>query len=168
MLAYTIFIYCVPPAHKYNRTHPNKKNIEKQNKQKETTKKKVLLMDKIEKIGLVNYSLSLYFCMSKRDDNLDFPGLVGSTEAGTGGVLSEKVLLEILQNSQENTCARVSFLIKHLLSCEFCEISKNTFSYKTPPGDCFWKQSFIDVLKIVVLKFCLKSLEKYFGEILIL
>ena len=24
----------------------------------------------------------------------------------------EKVLLEILQNSQENTCARVSFLIK--------------------------------------------------------
>ena len=117
MLAYTIFIYCVPPAHKYNRTHPSKKNIEKQNKQKETTKKKVLLMDEIEKIGLVNYSLSLYFCMSKRDDNLDFPGLVGSTEAATGGVLSEKVLLEISQNSQENACARVSFLKKHLLSC---------------------------------------------------
>ena len=31
------------------------------------------------------------------------------------------VFLEILQNSQENTCARESF------SYEFCEISKNTF-----------------------------------------
>ena len=33
--------------------------------------------------------------------------------------------------SQENTCARVSFLIKLFLirvfSCEFCKISKNTF-----------------------------------------
>ena len=34
------------------------------------------------------------------------------TEAATGGVLEEKVLYEILQNSQENTFARVSFLIK--------------------------------------------------------
>ena len=31
------------------------------------------------------------------------------TEAATGGVLYEKVFLEISQNSQENTCARVSF-----------------------------------------------------------
>ena len=32
-------------------------------------------------------------------------------EAVTGGVLQEKVFLEIWQNSQEITCARVSFLI---------------------------------------------------------
>ena len=51
------------------------------------------------------------------------------------------MFLEILQNSQENTCARSSFLIKlqadarnfirnealaQVFSCEFCEISKNT------------------------------------------
>ena len=49
------------------------------------------------------------------------------------------VFLEISQNSQENTCARVSFLIKlqketlaQVFSCEFCEISKNTFFYRTP------------------------------------
>ena len=30
-------------------------------------------------------------------------------EAATGGVLWKKVFLNILQNSQENTCARVSF-----------------------------------------------------------
>ena len=35
-----------------------------------------------------------------------------SGEAATGGVLYEKMCLEILQNSRENTCARVSFLIK--------------------------------------------------------
>ena len=30
-------------------------------------------------------------------------------EAATGGVLSKKVFLKILQYSQENTCARASF-----------------------------------------------------------
>ena len=30
-------------------------------------------------------------------------------EVATGGVLCKKVFLEISQNSQENTCARVSF-----------------------------------------------------------
>ena len=42
-----------------------------------------------------------------------------------------KVFSEISQNSQENTCARVSFFKKETLaqffSCEFCEISKNNF-----------------------------------------
>ena len=34
----------------------------------------------------------------------------------------KKVFLKFVQNSQENNCA-----------CEFCEISKNTSSYRTPP-----------------------------------
>ena len=57
------------------------------------------------------------------------------------------VFLKNWQNSQENTYARVSFLIKlqpqachfikkeilaQVFSCKFCEISKNTFSYRTP------------------------------------
>ena len=42
----------------------------------------------------------------------------------------KKVLLEIWQNSRENTCAKVSFSIKS--DCEFCKISKNTCSYRTP------------------------------------
>ena len=53
----------------------------------------------------------------------------------------KKVFLEISENSQANTCVRVSeacnFIKKETLaqvfSCEFCKISKNTFSYKTPP-----------------------------------
>ena len=36
------------------------------------------------------------------------------TEAATGGVPKEKVFLEIWQNSQENTCVGVSFLIKFI------------------------------------------------------
>ena len=57
----------------------------------------------------------------------------------------KKVFLEISQNSQENTCARDSFLIKlkacnfikkeslaQMFSCEFCEISTNTFYYRAP------------------------------------
>ena len=57
------------------------------------------------------------------------------------------MFLEIPQNSQENTSTRVSFLIKlqawglqlclkkslaQRFSWEFCRISKNTFSYRTP------------------------------------
>ena len=49
----------------------------------------------------------------------------------------KKAFLEISQNSQESTCARVSFYIKEVhaqaFSCEFCEIFKNTFSHRAPP-----------------------------------
>ena len=65
------------------------------------------------------------------------------TEAVAQTCSVKKVFLEISQNSQENTCARVSFLIKlqalgkketlaQVFSCVFCEISKNTFFYGTP------------------------------------
>ena len=61
---------------------------------------------------------------------------------------ARKMFLEISQNSQENICARVSYLIKlqaeacnftkketltQVFSCELYEISKNTFSYRIPP-----------------------------------
>ena len=59
----------------------------------------------------------------------------------------KKVFLEISENSQENTCARVSFVINlqasacnfmkkealaQVFSCEFSEISKNIFFHRTP------------------------------------
>ena len=52
----------------------------------------------------------------------------------------KKVFLEILENSQENTCARVSILYEietlgQVYSCEFCKISKNAFSERTAPVD---------------------------------
>ena len=50
----------------------------------------------------------------------------------------KKVFLEISENSQENIFVIVSFLIKketlaQVFSCEFFEISKNTFSFRIPP-----------------------------------
>ena len=74
--------------------------------------------------------------------------MIKLTEATTGGVLQEKVFLRILQNSQENTCARVSFFIKmqawtcnfikketlaQVFSSEFCKTFKYTF-FKEHPG----------------------------------
>ena len=65
------------------------------------------------------------------------------SEAAIQGCSVKKVFFEISQNSQGNTCARVSFLVKlqasacnfikketraQAFSCEFCENSKNTFS----------------------------------------
>ena len=45
----------------------------------------------------------------------------------------KKVFLKISQNSEENICARVYFLIKlQLFFWEFYEILKNTFSWRTP------------------------------------
>ena len=50
------------------------------------------------------------------------------SEAATRGVLCKKVFLEISQNSQENTCTIVSFLIK---------LQASIF-YRTPLDDCFY------------------------------
>ena len=48
-------------------------------------------------------------------------------KAAIGSVLLKKVFLKISQNSQENNCARISFLIKlHALACNF--IKKATLS----------------------------------------
>ena len=94
-----------------------------------------------------------------------------SAEAVVWRCSVENVLLEILQNSQENTCARVSFLIKLLacnfikketlaqvFSCEFWEISKTTFFRRTPPvaasvsrlflKDFFSKLKFLQTLNL--------------------
>ena len=46
----------------------------------------------------------------------------------------KKIFLEIYLNSQENTGASLikKEALVQLFSFEFCEISKNTFSYRTP------------------------------------
>ena len=52
--------------------------------------------------------------MTKANCNVSLPcnNVTIVSEAVTGVALQEKLFLEILQNSQENTCPRVSFLIK--------------------------------------------------------
>ena len=52
-------------------------------------------------------------------------------------VFYKKGILKNFANSQENTCARVSFLVKFQAEpCNFIKnqtrVSKNTFSYRTP------------------------------------
>ena len=74
-------------------------------------------------------------------------GVLKNFRSSRPDVSVKKVLLEISQNSQESTCARVSFLNKwqdsglnfvkkqtlaQLFSCELCEISKNTILHRTP------------------------------------
>ena len=96
------------------------------------------------------------------------------TEAATRGVQLEKVFLEILQNSQECIYSRVSFLKKlqaeafrvffikketlaQVFSCEFCDISKNTFLHRTPPvGGCFYCYILFS-LGIVNWDFCYRT-----------
>ena len=64
---------------------------------------------------------------------------INITEAVVQRCSIKKMFLEISQNPQEITCARASFLIKFIkketleqvFSCEFCEISRNIFSYRT-------------------------------------
>ena len=76
---------------------------------------------------------------------ISFPLPIAS-EAAVWRCSVENVFLETAQISQENTCARDSFLIKfrpqacnfiiteslaHVFFCEFCTVSKNTFFYRT-------------------------------------
>ena len=68
---------------------------------------------------------------------------MNSTEAVAQRCSLKKLLLEISQNSYENTRVRVSFLIKlqastsketlaQVFPCEFCKIFKNAYFYRTP------------------------------------
>ena len=67
----------------------------------------------------------------------------------TWGVLYRKLFLKILQNLQENTCARLSCLfffsclkacnfmkkqtLAQLFSCEYCKIFQSSIFYRAPP-----------------------------------
>ena len=80
----------------------------------------------------------------------------------------ENVFIKISQNSQENTCARASFLIKlqmspitlleketlaKAFSCEISQIFKNTFSYRAPLVTNSEWYSLWDSLKITRITF---------------
>ena len=57
--------------------------------------------------------------------------VVGFSEAATRSVLSKKMFLKISQNSQENTCARVTFLIK-------LQALLPSYRNQSPVDDYFW------------------------------
>ena len=114
------------------------------------------------------YSISFYDCSLKQED-------IQCIEAVVRKCSVRKVFLQILQISQENTCARVSFLIKlqakacnfikketlaQVFSCEFCEISKNTFNYRTPlvAASERTNQSTIVEITIIIFTLCDESL----------
>ena len=79
------------------------------------------------------------------------------TEAAIHRCFSKQLFLKISQFSQKNTCFSVSFIklsaskavlnfikketLALVFSCEFCEISKNTFFYRTllvAASESFW------------------------------
>ena len=59
--------------------------------------------------------------------------LFHKSEAATRGVLFKQGFVKISQNSQENTCARVSKkeALGQVFSCEFCEILRTPFLQNT-------------------------------------
>ena len=119
-------------------------------------------------IAIARASLSFYVCMLKVEPtSLRSAGSWSQIlEAIVQRCSVKKVFLKIPQNSQENTCVRVSFLIKlhacnfikkeilaQVFSCEFCEISKNTFLYSTPlVAPEIFSEIFILILSIINLK----------------
>ena len=60
---------------------------------------------------MITYPISRNLCKKFPRNVIRFT-IFHLSEAATGSVLLQKVFLEILQNSQENTCGKVSFLIK--------------------------------------------------------
>ena len=88
---------------------------------------------------------------------------ITSTLKGIDGDYNQKKSSHIFdtQNSQENTFARVSFLIKlqaqvcnfikketleQVFSCEFCEISKHTFF-----TEHFWATASANAIQIIII-----------------
>ena len=91
--------------------------------------------------------------------------ILEKSEAVVQSCFVKKVFLEVSQNSQKNTCARVSFFcnftkketLAQVFSCELCEISENTFSYRTP----WWLLLKIEkVILVALLRFFRKTFFK--------
>ena len=93
-----------------------------------------------------------------------------------GRCFIKKGFLEILQNSQESTCATALFLIKlqalalqlylketvaQVFSYEFCEISKNTFFTEDlwATASDFSKQLFSELLWMFITSYMLKYIK---------
>ena len=86
--------------------------------------------------------------MNKFLNYINYSGSTGSA-LYTRMCSVKNIFLKVSQNSQENTCARVSFLIKlqtaflaQVFSCEFSEVFKNTFLDGTPPVSAFVVREF--------------------------
>ena len=91
-----------------------------------------------------------YFSMKK----FYLKNTFSTAEAVVRRCSKKQVILEISQNLQENTCTSGLLLywkrlsLTQVFSCEFCEISQNTFFVqntsggcfcnRTSPDDCFW------------------------------
>ena len=103
------------------------------------------------------------------DRFLDIVLLCNITKTVAQVFSSKEVFLEISQSSQENSCARISILIKlktcnfikietmaQVFSCEFCEIYRKNFSYRTPPVTA---SNIINVFNCLDLHFFLAYLE---------
>ena len=57
----------------------------------------------------------------------------------TGKHLCQSLLFNKVAGLRPKACNFIKKeILEQVLSCEFCEISKNTFFYRTPPDDCFW------------------------------
>ena len=98
-----------------------------------------------------------------------------SQKQSPGGLLQRKVFLEISQYSQDSTCTRVPYLIKLqaeagnfvkketlalVFSCEFCEISKTTFSRRTPPMTTSVQVNFSEYLSMTEAKRMCRSFRR--------
>ena len=96
----------------------------------------------------------------------------------------KKVFLKVSQISQENTCARVSFLISlqadacnfikketlaQVFSCEFCEISKNTFLTEHLRCGCFCFLALVEIYAIFhsVYMSHMSNIRRSLGEVLL-
>ena len=85
-------------------------------------------------------------------------------------VFYKKVFLEISHNSQENICSRV--YDTRMFSCEFCEISKNTFFTEHLQTTAFEKHQTDDILgfcfcsgrRIHPEVFCKKNVRRNFDK----
>ena len=107
----------------------------------------------LKKYKLFEFQNIITWFLDSRKNMIYLEKLYSNQSARIGKSHSE-VFLEISQNLQENTCPRASFLIKlqaqaqacnftkketlvQVFSCEFFEISKNTFSCRTFPVTAF-------------------------------
>ena len=120
------------------------------------------------RITAIFWSVTYFRCLSRFFSISNF----WKPEAVARRCFLKRGFLEVLQNSLENTCARVPFLIKlkadarnfikkealaQVFYCQFFKMSKNTFSYRTPPVAASGKHSKLKIKDIFNKKIIIEN-----------
>ena len=78
---------------------------------------------------------------SSRPEGFCKKGVLGNFIKFTGKHLCQSIFLNKVEGLRPSTLLKKRLCSAQVFSCDFCEVSKNTFLLRAPLVECFWKSN---------------------------